>query len=330
MQLPLTYEPNVTRGWDGIQKHFVKPDGTFSGTSYNVGLGGAQHTNGTYEYYVSVQPVDNDSRGIGPYLLALSEITQRRRAGDMLRKARGKTVLIDSWFNSQRRKNAEGKEELFHYKWNDDADSGYSTWAHMFQQYGMLTDVLDHAPRAEDLKGVEIYVIASPDIPALNPNPHYMDKQSAEAIEAWVKAGGVLVVMENDTQHADQTYLDLLTDKFGLHFNPVLINQEIGDDYANTMVTIPAGTGGIFKRAHKAVMKETCTLTVSAPAKAILAKNGADFMAMSRVGHGVVFANVDPWIYNEYTDGRKLPLGEDNFAAAQELTHWLVGESIAH
>jgi len=32
----------------------------------------------------------------------------------------------------------------------------------------------------------------------------------------------------------------------------------------------------------------------------------------------------DPSIYNEYTDGRKLSLGEDNFAAGQELTRWLV------
>jgi unsaturated rhamnogalacturonyl hydrolase len=328
--LGLTYEQNVTKGWDGIEKRFVKPDGTFTGTVKAAGLGGTPYRNGTFEYYIGEPVQDNDAKGIGAYLLALSEIVQRKRVGPLLLHSRGKTVLMDAWFNSQKRKTAAGNEELFHYKWTDEANSGYSAWARMFQQYGMLTETLDHAPRVEDLKGVEIYIIASPDITALNPNAHFMDKQSADVIEAWVKAGGTLVVMENDSQHADQTHLDLLTDRFGLHYNPVLRNQELGDDYSNTIVTIPAGAGGIFRRAHKALMKETCTLTVTAPGKAIVTDKGEAMLAVSRVGHGDVFASVDPWIYNEYTDGRKAPLGEDNFAAGQELTHWLVFEAVTH
>ena len=327
---PMSVEPIVTKGWEGIQQRFVKPDGTLSGTVKVAGLGGTPYRSGTYEYYTGEAQGDNDAKGVGAYLLALSEITQRHRAGDLLRKARGKTVLMDAWFNSQTRKTAEGNTELFHYKWTDDANSGYSTWARMFQQYGMRTDLLDHAPRAEDLKGVEIYVIASPDIAALNPTAHFMDAESAAAIEAWVKAGGMLVLMENDSEHADQTHLDLLTDRFGIHFNPVTRNREVGDDYTNTLVPIPAGTGGIFKHAHTAVMKETCTITISAAAKPILKDKGDVLMALAKMGQGEVYANVDPWIYNEYTDGRKLPLGEDNFAGGQELTHWLVGEAMAH
>jgi unsaturated rhamnogalacturonyl hydrolase len=328
--LPVRYETNVTLGWEGIQRRFVKKDGTLTGTVKAAGLGGTPYRSGTFEYYVSEPVQDNDAKGVGAYLLALAEITGRRRAGDLLKKSLGKTVMMDAWFNGQRRKTADGNEELYHYKWGDDANSGYSAWAHMFHQYGMLTEVLDHAPRAEDLKGVEIYVIASPDLPALNPQAHAMEKQSAEVIEAWVKAGGTLVVMENDAQHADQTALDQLTDSFGLHFNPVLRNQEIGDDYANTMVGIPAGAGGIFKHAHKALMKETCSLTVSAPGKVVVMDKGDAMLAISRLGRGEVFASVDPWLYNEYTDGRKLPLGEDNFAAGLELTHWLVAEAVWH
>jgi unsaturated rhamnogalacturonyl hydrolase len=41
-----------------------------------------------------------------------------------------------------------------------------------------------------------------------------------------------------------------------------------------------------------------------------------------------VYANVDPWVYNEYTDGRKAPLEEDNFAGGLELTRWLVTEAV--
>jgi unsaturated rhamnogalacturonyl hydrolase len=40
-----------------------------------------------------------------------------------------------------------------------------------------------------------------------------------------------------------------------------------------------------------------------------------------------VFAVGDPWLYNEYTDGRKLPADYVNFKAAQELSKWLIGQT---
>jgi unsaturated rhamnogalacturonyl hydrolase len=325
--LGLPFEENVTRGWEGIQRRFVKADGTLAGTVKVGGLGGTPYRSGTFEYYVAEPVVENDAKGVGAYLLALSEMTQRKRTGELLRKARGKTVLLDAWFNSQTRKTPDGNVELYHYKWSDEADSGYSTWARMFQQYGLRTDTLDHAPRAEDLKGVAVYVIASPDNLKRNPQAHFMDEESAAAVDAWVRAGGVLVMMQNDDQHADQEHFDLLSNRFGMHFNSVLRNEEIDNDYANTIVMIPAGTGGIFHHAHKAVMKETCTITATVPSKAVLTDKGAALMAVAHAGKGVVYGNVDPWLYNEYTDGLKLPLGEDNFAAGQELTRWIVVEA---
>jgi unsaturated rhamnogalacturonyl hydrolase len=327
--LPAPMERNALRGWQGIQAKFVKPDGTLTGTVKVAGLGGTPYRSGTYDYYIGEATGDNDAKGVGAYLLALSEMTQRKRAGSLFGKARGQTVLFDAWFNSQTRKGADGVDRLFHYKPNDDADSGYSFWARMYEQYGMHVEMLEHAPRAADLKGVAIYVITSPDNLKLNPNAHFMDAESAAAIEAWVKVGGVLVTMQNDVQRADQEHFDLLMDKFGIHYNPVIRNEELNNSYENTIVNIPAGTGGIFQHAHKAVMKETCTITVSAPAKAVLVDKGDTMMAVAHVGRGLVYANVDPWIYNEYTDGLKTPLGNDNFAGGQELTEWLVGEAVA-
>ena len=322
--LPASYGTNAARGWAGVQSHFVKPDGTFTGTVKVAGLGGTPYRSGTYEYYVGEAVGDNDSKGVGAYLLADSEMIQRTRAGELMEKAMGKTVLVDGWFNSQKRKTADGREELFHYKFSDDANSGYSFWGRMFQQYGMHTETLSHAPRAEDLKGVAIYILPSPDIPSLNPKPNYMDGASGEAIEAWVKAGGVLVLMENDAEHSEFQHFNSLSERFGIHYNAVVRNRELNDSYENTVVQIPAGTGGIFHDAHKAIEKEICTMTLSGPAKAALVDKGDVVMAVAHVGKGWVYANADPWIYNEYTDGRKLPLGEDNFAAGQELTRWLV------
>jgi unsaturated rhamnogalacturonyl hydrolase len=332
--VPLGLDVNATHGWEAIQKQFVKPDGTLSGTVLVAGLGGTPYRSGTYEYYVHDPVGDNDAKGVGAYLLALSEMTQKERAGDLLRKARGKVVMLDAWFNAQHKKLPNGKETLFHYKWTDEANSGYSVWGSMFRQYGMETEELEHAPRSEDLRGVSIYVIVSPDIQALNPDLHPMDKESADAIEAWVKAGGVLMLMENDAGHANQASLDLLSDRFGVHFNTVSRNLELNDDYANTIVHIPAGAGGIFKEEHTAVMKEVCTITATPPAKVILTdKDSLDhkgdvFMTVTHAGRGLVYANVDPWVYNEYTDGRKAPLGEDNFAGGLELTRWLVSEAV--
>ena len=331
--LPLSDETSAVRGWAGIQKRFVKPDGTLTGTVKVAGLGGTPYRSGTYDYYVGEPTGDNDAKGVGAYLLAESEMIQHERAGSLLASARGKVVLGDAWFNSQKRKTPAGNEQLFHYKWSDRANSGYSVWGDMFRQYGMKTEMLEHAPRAADLKGVAVYMIAGPDNLELNPNAHFMDKESADAIVDWVKAGGVLVLMQNDVVRADQVHFNLLSDRFGIHFNPVTKQDEINNSYVNTITPVPAGTGGIFTQDFKGLMKQICTITVSEPAKAILTAHGTDaegsvVMAVAHVGRGLVYANVDPWVYNEYTDGRKNPLGEQNFAAGEQLTRWIVQQAV--
>ena len=34
----------------------------------------------------------------------------------------------------------------------------------------------------------------------------------------------------------------------------------------------------------------------------------------------------DPWLYNEYTDGRKIPAVYENFQAGKDLGGWLLGK----
>jgi unsaturated rhamnogalacturonyl hydrolase len=71
-------------------------------------------------------------------------------------------------------------------------------------------------------------------------------------------------------------------------------------------------------------MKETCTVAVKSPAVALLRDRGDILMATAKYGQGTVFAAVDPWLYNEYTDGRKLPAEYDNYAAGKELVRWIL------
>jgi unsaturated rhamnogalacturonyl hydrolase len=47
-------------------------------------------------------------------------------------------------------------------------------------------------------------------------------------------------------------------------------------------------------------------------------------MAIVQYGKGRVFALGDPWVYNEYVDGRKLPSEYENFKAVEDWVKWLL------
>ena len=323
--LPQRFEEDAQRAWDSYQKQFIttNPDGTLTlhGTVKVGGLGGTPYRAGDFNYYIHEPIVDQDKKGVGAFLLAGSEMEQA--ATEAL--GQGKTALVDAWFNSQTRKNALGQTELFHYKWDDDAASGYSLFGRAFQGYGVSLATLPTAPTAATLAKAQIYVIASPDIPAKNPNPHYMDKPSGDAIEAWVKAGGVLLLFSNDRDNTEFEHFNTLGDRFGIHFNPVLSHHVAGDDHASGEVVIPPGTG-IFGAGFTAFMKDTSTITVSGPAKAVVTDHGDAMIAVAHVGKGTVLGVVDPWFYNEYADGRKMGQYR-GFEAAQDVAAWAVSQT---
>jgi unsaturated rhamnogalacturonyl hydrolase len=50
-------------------------------------------------------------------------------------------------------------------------------------------------------------------------------------------------------------------------------------------------------------------------------------MAEVKYGKGTVYAMVDPWLYNEYTDGQMLPKLYDNYAAGEELVRWILEQA---
>lgn len=263
-----------------------------------------------------------DKGNAGALLLAAVELDLAPTAT----LARGQTVVIDAWFNSQQRKNAADQMESFHYKWSDMADSGYALLGNLFRSYGAATDTLFAEPTKAALSKAQYYVIASPDIPVKNPNPHYMTDADADEIAAWVKAGGVLVMMENDPPNADIAHLNLLADRFSLHFDDVLHHHILGEQVEDGRILVDGG-GPLFHQQHTLYMKDTCAISLHAPAVALLRDRGDVVMASAKYGRGTVFAAVDPWVYNEYTDGRKKPEiynQFDNFAGGRELVQWLL------
>jgi unsaturated rhamnogalacturonyl hydrolase len=344
--LPQADEAAAKHAWDGIQKHFITadPDGnlTLHGTVKVGGLGGTPYRSGEFDYYIHEPIVDQDSKGVGAFLLAGSEMEQASstpigpaktgllpsskdyRSGQQP-TTRRITVLVDAWFNSQTRKNAFGQTELFHYKWNDDSNNGYSFFGRAFRRYGATLATEPAAPTAASLAKAQVYIIASPDIPSKNPNPHYIDKPSGDAIEAWVKAGGVLLLFSNDRDNTEFEHFNTLNDRFGMHFNPVLSHHVIEPEHSTGEVVIPPGTG-IFGEGFTAYMKDTSTITPTGPAKALVTDHGDVMIAISHVGKGVVLGIVDPWFYNEYADGRKMGQYR-GFEAAEDVAAWAVHQS---
>ena len=323
--LPQRYLANAERGYKGILSRFIEArpgdEVSLNGTVKGAGLGGDPYRDGSYSYYIGEKTITNDPKGVGAFLLASAEMENAANA----KLGRGKTVLLDAWFNSQTRPDAFGQQVSFHYKWNDLSNSGYSFFGHIFNNFGAETKTLYAAPTLAALRQAQVYIIASPDIPAKNPNPHYMQPEDAAQIVEWVKTGGVLVIMENDPVNADLDHLNLLAEKFGIHYNNVLRNQVDGNKFEMGKIPID-GAGSIFHEPHTIYMKEICTISAKPPATEALRDHGDILMATAHYGKGIVFATVDPWLYNEYTDGRKLPAEYDNYAAGKELVRWILAQ----
>jgi len=321
--LPLRYQAAAHRAYTGLLANYIQTDESghvhMSQMVESAGLGGnPQYRDGSYAYYIGEKVVSDDSKGVGAFMMASTEMEMTKTGFP----GRGDTVMVDAWFNSQTRVNAAGETESFHYKWQDQANSGFSFFGHAFQSYGVKTETLPAAPTLAALKHAQIYMIVSPDIPSKNPNPHYVQPENAAAVAAWVKQGGVLVLMMNDSNNTEFEHVNTLAEKFGVHFNAVDNNKVPGTDEEAGKLIVPEGNA-IFT-PKKIFMKEICSITPVAPAKSVMTWQDNTVMAVAKLGKGTVYAVVDPWLYNEYTDGRKLPMDFEQYPAAKELVKWLV------
>ena len=259
-----------------------------------------------------------DAQQVGAFLLASAEMENAQ-----MQLGRGQKVVVDAWFNSQMHADPTGQPIYFHYKWDDQSNNGYSLLGHIFGNFGAELETLYVAPTAANLRDAKVYIIASPDIPVKNPHPHYVQAEDGAELAAWVKSGGVLVLPANDPANTDLDGFNRIAERFGIHFNSALDKHVIGDHYEQGKIAV-AGGGAIFHDAHTLFMKDVCTIAVTGPAKSALSEGGKIWMATAQYGKGTVFATVDPWLYNEYTDGRKLPVLYDNYAGGVELARWIL------
>lgn len=239
-----------------------------------------------------------------------------------------KKVTLDCFFNHEHRVNAEGKPERFHYLWEETDAQGFSIFGKIFTDLGAKLNSLEAAPTGQNLEGTDIYIIVDPDNLKDNPHPNNIGSSDITVIKDWVNQGGVLVLMGNDSVNCDLDHLNNLAKNFGILFSNISRNMVKDDDFDVGSVIFPAGNE-VFKKTKKAYLKEISILEVKSPASPIITKDGEVIMAVSRYGKGTVFAVGDPWLYNEYTDGRKIPASFENFLAGNELVKWLISLSKA-
>ena len=93
----------------GIIKQFIKVENgqtNLHGTVKVSGLGGNPYRDGSFEYYMSEPVIVNDPKGVGAFLLASNEM----EILPTLSTGKGKTVLLDHYFNREKKKDASGKE----------------------------------------------------------------------------------------------------------------------------------------------------------------------------------------------------------------------------
>lgn len=324
--LPANYLAVSKKGYDGILKTFIETDANgqtnLKGTVSVSGLGGKPYRDGSYEYYMSEKVIVNDPKGVGAFIQAANEM----EAIPALTVGKGKTVTLDHYFNSEVKKDITGTEKPYHYVWEEMDNNGFSLLGHVFNSYGVKTETLFTAPTASNLKKSDIYVIVDADNLSDNSKMNLVNEKDAANVYEWVKAGGVLILLHNDKPNAEFEHFNILTEKFGIHFNVDSRNQVTGSQFEMGAFKFDS-TQSIFSTAKKVYLKEISTLKLSAPAKSIFNDKGDVIMAVSKVGKGAVFAVGDPWLYNEYTDGRKLPADFENFKAANDLVKWAIEQT---
>lgn len=316
----------ATKGYKGIRNQFIKTENgqtNLHGTVKVSGLGGNPFRDGSFEYYMSEPVIVNDPKGVGAFLLASNEMDMER----IRSIGKGKTIVMDNYFNRETKEDAFGKKIVFHYKWWEKDNGGFSFMGHIFNKFGAGTKVLDEAPAAVNLKNVSVYFLIDPDWPKENKTPNYIEQKHIDAIYNYVKNGGILVMMANDSNNVEFKNYNKLAEKFGIHWNENMRHDVIDNKFEQGALFFDEADA-IFGKVKKVFIKQLCTQTINKPAVSLYSENGEVIISMATVGKGKVLAVGDPWFYNEYVDGRKIPAEYENYQAAENMVGWLLKQAI--
>jgi len=200
-----------------------------------------------------------------------------------------KVVALDGFHNNE-------SKMPDHYQWDGVRQGGFSDLGKVLVGLGAQLKTVRERVTPQVLEGVRVFIIVDPDTPAETAEPQYILPEEIAAIEAWVRAGGRLVLLGNDKGNAEFAHFNQLARRFGIEFL-----EETYPKVQGKGILVAKGDG-IFEGGAEVYLVEVAPLKVSPEVRVLLADHGTAIMALAKAGKGEVFALGDPWIYNEYID----------------------------
>jgi unsaturated rhamnogalacturonyl hydrolase len=318
------YLNQAKKAYTGLLTNFItneKGQLNLKGTVRVSGLGGNTYKVESLDDYFKQPVVVNDPEGMGAFLQASVEAAFNQEKMKRSLNAKPPVVLLDAFYNNEIKKDPYGRESRWHYAWEDISNGGFGMIGKQFESKGAQLQTSLTAPTAKTLNKAAVYLIVDPDNLKDNPVPNYMNATDALVISNWVKDGGVLVLFANDSTNCDLAHFNLLSEKFGIQFTNESINMVKGVEY-EMGAAYPVEPNEVLKFGTKIFVKDISAIKLTGAAKAIAVSNEQVVAAIAKYGKGKVIAIGDPWLYNEYVDGRKLPKSFKNFEAMQQVVNW--------
>jgi len=212
-----------------------------------------------------------------------------------------KTVAVDGWHN---------REPQPHYAWEASYPGGFSGLSHMLNGLGADTRTVNEPLTAKALQGIDCLIIVDPDTPQESKSPNVITDPEIEAVAAWVRNGGTLLLLGNDPGNAEFPHMNALARRFGIEFE----EKKHVDQQGNSKLTLVTANRNWFTPDLKFYAVDLAPLRVTGQgAETLLAERDTVMMAATRYGTGQVVALGDPWLYNEYL------YTQDNRRIAEEL-----------
>ncbi|MGH9722389.1 MAG: DUF4350 domain-containing protein [Bryobacteraceae bacterium] len=208
-----------------------------------------------------------------------------------------KVVAVDGWHN---------REAQPHYAWDGNYPGGFSGLGHMLKGLGAETRTVKEPLTQKALQGIDCLIVVDPDTPAESASPNFITDAEIDAVAAWVRKGGTLLLLGNDPGNSEFPRMNALARRFGIEFE----EKKHADAQGNSKLTLPAAQGSWFTPGLKFYGVDLAPLRVTAKAaETLFAERDTVMMTSVSEGNGKAIALGDPWLYNEYlytSDNRRI------------------------